>query len=76
MVAALPMESYVDFFERELGIAEPGKTRVGFMPLDVERKMGVAVQLPDGRRHAVSVRFEPGWETLALEGLRDWKDNP
>lgn len=76
MVAALPMESYVDFFERELGIAEPGKTHVEFGWFDADRKVGVAVSLPGRPRHAVRVRFEPGWETLALDGLLDWKHNP
>jgi hypothetical protein len=76
MTAAMPMESYVDFFERELGIAEPGKTNVTFVTYDAERKIGVAVRVPGRRTHAVRVAFAPGWETLAVEGLRDWKDNP
>lgn len=76
MTAAMPMESYVDFFERELGIAEPGKTRVELAVLDLGLRIGVGVRVDGRPRHAVRVLFQPGWETLALDGLRDWKDNP
>lgn len=76
MVFALPSESYVDFFERELGMAMIGQTRVEFSVFDLGRKIGVGVRIDGRPRHAVQVAFEPGWEELAMSALRDWKDNP
>jgi hypothetical protein len=64
--------NYVDRIEAALGIAEAGKTRIAFEPMDLGCAMGVAFTFPSGRRHAVRVLFEPGWDELVIEAMKDW----
>jgi hypothetical protein len=67
-------ECFVDKIERALGIAQPDKTRVSFATLDFGRRVGVSLTYPSGKRHAVTVEFQPGWDSMAIAAALEWQE--
>jgi hypothetical protein len=64
---------YIEKIEHALGVAVEGKTRVSFSTFDFERRLGVSVTYPSGKRHAVKVEFAPGWDDDAIGALIEWQ---
>ena len=63
---------YVERIERELGIAEPGKTRVEFQFFNFGRRIGVIIQWPD-ERHAFMMQFIPTWCDDLIHAAQEWR---
>jgi hypothetical protein len=69
--------NFVDVIETMLGLQRAGKTSVSFSWFDMGRKIGVSFTFPSGRRHAVRVDFEPGWDFHVIDAMRFWlEDHP